>query len=61
MLKSGIYEQVLNKLISKEIDSAVYIVKKGPIEVKRRLKFWQIIWPRLFYRGLPTSRIKVAR
>jgi len=32
MLKPGIYEQVLNKLISKEIDSSLHIVKTGPIE-----------------------------
>ncbi|MCF8010750.1 MAG: DUF3427 domain-containing protein [Clostridiales bacterium] len=32
MLKSGIYEQVLNKLISKEIDSPEHIVEKESID-----------------------------
>ena len=32
MVKSGIYEQVLNSLISKQIDSSSHIVKTGPID-----------------------------
>lgn len=32
MLKQGIYEQVLNRLISKEITSPMHIVKTGPID-----------------------------
>ncbi|WP_027363944.1 DUF3427 domain-containing protein [Desulfotruncus alcoholivorax] len=38
MLKPGIYEQVLNKLISKEIESSEYIVKKGPIDSEESAK-----------------------
>ncbi len=39
MLKPGIYEQVLNKLISKEIDSSErHIVKKGPIDGEEAAK-----------------------
>ena len=38
MLKPGIYEQVLNKLIAKEIDSPDYIVKKGQIDSEEAAK-----------------------
>ncbi len=38
MLKSGIYEQVLNKLISNDIDSSEYIVEKGPIDSEEAAK-----------------------
>lgn len=38
MLKPGIYEQVLNKLIAREIDSPDYIVKKGPIDSEEAAK-----------------------
>ena len=38
MLKSGIYEQVLNELISKGIDSSEYIVEKGPIDSEEAAK-----------------------
>jgi len=38
MLKPGIYEQVLNNLINKEIDSSAHIVKKGPIDHEEAAK-----------------------
>lgn len=38
MLQAGIYEQVLNKLISREIDSSLYIVKTESIDPEEAAK-----------------------
>lgn len=38
MLKPGIYEQVLNNLLSKQIDSSLHIVKTEPIDPEESAK-----------------------
>lgn len=60
MLKPGIYEQVINKLIAKEIDSSIngHIVKKGPIDAEEAAKVLANYLAEVILQGLANIKDK---
>ncbi|MTI83269.1 MAG: DUF3427 domain-containing protein [Firmicutes bacterium] len=58
MLKPGIYEQVLNKLILNDIDSSEYIVEKGPIDSEEAAKVLASYLAEVILQGLTNIKDK---
>jgi len=58
MLKPGIYEQVLNKLIAKELAASEQLVKKGPIDSAEAAKVLADYLAEIIFQGLANVKDK---